>query len=65
MRRSPPLGTGERLVFGAFDPKAGACGTLYNLCSDPRLNHEIDLTSGVLADECAGLLSNFFATLRS
>jgi tRNA(adenine34) deaminase len=55
----------KRLVFGAYDPKAGACGTLYNLCSDPRLNHEIELTSGVLAENCAGLLSNFFSTLRS
>jgi len=36
-----------RLVYGAADPKAGACGTLYNLCADPRLNHEIAVTSGV------------------
>jgi tRNA(adenine34) deaminase len=36
-----------RLVFGAGDPKAGACGTLYNLCADPRLNHELDVTRGV------------------
>jgi tRNA(adenine34) deaminase len=55
----------KRLVFGAYDPKAGTCGTLYNLCSDPRLNHEIEITSGVLADKCAALLSDFFATLRS
>jgi tRNA(adenine34) deaminase len=55
----------RRLVFGAYDPKAGACGTLYNLCSDPRLNHEIEITSGVLGEKCAVLLSDFFATLRS
>jgi len=53
-----------RLVFGAADPKAGACGSLYNLCADPRLNHELPVIPGVLADECASLLSEFFATLR-
>ena len=50
-----------RLVFGATDPRAGACGTLYNLCSDPRLNHELPVTSGVRAGECATLLTSFFA----
>jgi tRNA(adenine34) deaminase len=54
----------ERVVFGATDPKAGACGTLYNLCADPRLNHEIALTSGVLEAECATQLRTFFASLR-
>lgn len=53
-----------RLVFGAADPKAGACGTLYNLCADPRLNHEIDVSAGVRADESAELLRQFFRTLR-
>jgi tRNA(adenine34) deaminase len=53
-----------KLVYGAVDPKAGACGTLYNLCADPRLNHELPVTSGVLADECGALLSEFFAALR-
>ena len=53
-----------RLVFGATDPKAGACGSLYNLCADPRLNHELPVTPGVLADECAHLLSTFFAARR-
>ena len=53
-----------RLVFGATDPKAGACGSLYNLCADPRLNHELPVTPGVLADECAHLLSTFFAGRR-
>jgi tRNA(adenine34) deaminase len=52
------------LVFGAPDPKAGACGSLYNLCSDPRLNHELPVTPGVLAEECATLLREFFAGLR-
>ena len=54
-----------RLVFGAHDPKAGACGSLYNLCSDPRLNHEIDVFTGVRADEATALLDEFFAGLRT
>ncbi|HSZ35864.1 MAG TPA: tRNA adenosine(34) deaminase TadA [Acidimicrobiales bacterium] len=54
-----------RLVYGAADPKAGACGTLYNLCADPRLNHEIDVTSGVRATECGALLTSFFANRRN
>lgn len=53
-----------RLVFGAADPKAGACGSLYNLCTDPRLNHEVPVTAGVRADECGGLLAEFFAARR-
>jgi len=54
-----------RLVFGASDPRAGACGTLYNLCADPRLNHELTVTDGVRADECGALLSSFFEAKRS
>jgi len=53
-----------RLVFGAADPKAGACGSLYNLCTDPRLNHEVPLVAGVRADEAAALLTGFFADRR-
>jgi tRNA(adenine34) deaminase len=53
-----------RLVFGAPDPKAGACGSLYNLCADPRLNHEIEVVRGVQADRCAVLLEQFFASRR-
>src|ERR1700734_3691864 len=53
-----------RLVFGAADPKAGACGSLYQLCHDPRLNHELPVTAGVLADEAGFLLTRFFATRR-
>ena len=55
----------DRLVFGALDPKAGACGSVYNLCVDPRLNHEIDVVSGVRADEATALLDAFFAGLRA
>ena len=53
-----------RIVFGAVDPKAGACGSLYNLCSDPRLNHEVAITPGIKAAECGELLSTFFAKRR-
>jgi len=54
----------DRLVFGCDDPKAGACKTLYNIVQDERLNHRIDVISGVLADECAQLLSDFFSRRR-
>ena len=54
-----------RLVFGAYDPKGGACGSLYNLCADPRLNHELAVTAGVRADQAAALLIAFFADRRS
>lgn len=53
-----------RLVFGAFDLKAGACGSLYNVCADPRLNHEVPITSGVLAERSTALLREFFAAHR-
>ncbi|MGA2211304.1 MAG: nucleoside deaminase [Acidimicrobiales bacterium] len=53
-----------RLVFGAPDLKGGACGSLYNLCSDPRLNHEVALVGGVLAGEAAAMLEGFFRELR-
>ncbi len=52
------------LVFGAPDPKAGACGSLYNLCADPRLNHEISVTTGVRAEESSRLLTEFFEIRR-
>jgi tRNA(adenine34) deaminase len=54
-----------RLVFGAADPRAGACGSLYNLCADPRLNHELPVTPGVRADECGALLTTFFSEKRT
>jgi tRNA(adenine34) deaminase len=53
-----------RVVFGAADPKAGACGSLYNLCVDPRLNHELEVIGGVRADESAALLHAFFTERR-
>ena len=54
----------ERVVFGAADPKAGATGSLYNLCADPRLNHEVEVVAGVRAEACATQLSAFFAGRR-
>ena len=53
-----------RLVFGAADPRAGACGSLYNLCADPRLNHEVSVTAGVRAAEASEQLTTFFAARR-
>ncbi|HEV3136047.1 MAG TPA: nucleoside deaminase [Acidimicrobiia bacterium] len=52
------------VAFGAADPKAGALGSLYNLAADPRLNHEATVVDGVRADECAALLTAFFADRR-
>jgi tRNA(adenine34) deaminase len=54
-----------RLVYGCDDPKAGAVRTLFTLCEDARLNHRVDVRTGVLADECAALLRAFFRTQRS
>jgi tRNA(adenine34) deaminase len=53
-----------RLVFGCLNPRAGAVSTLYQLTSDPRLNHRVAVTGGVRADECAAVLQQFFADLR-
>lgn len=54
----------ERLVFGARDPKAGYCGSLGDLVRDARLNHRLEVTGGVLEDECGELLRAFFRRLR-
>jgi tRNA(adenine34) deaminase len=53
-----------RLVYGADDPKAGACRTLYRIPTDERLNHRVTVIGGVLADRCATLLQEFFACRR-
>ena len=55
----------ERVVFGAFDEKAGAVGSTANLLQSPLANHQCQVTSGVLGNECAGLLERFFAKLRA
>jgi tRNA(adenine34) deaminase len=52
------------VVYGAADPKAGACDTLYRLTTDPRFNHRAQVISGVLADRCGAVLSEFFAKKR-
>ena len=52
------------VVYGAVDPKAGACDTLYRITSDPRLNHRCQVLAGVLADRCSAVLSDFFASKR-
>ena len=53
------------VVFGCFDPKGGAAGSLYDLSSDPRLNHKVELLPRVLESKCSVLLSDFFAQLRT
>jgi tRNA(adenine34) deaminase len=54
-----------RLVYGAHDPKAGAVRSLYQLCEDPRLNHRLEVFGGLMAEECAGLLKDFFRAARA
>jgi tRNA(adenine34) deaminase len=53
-----------RIVYGVADPKAGACGSLFQIASDPRLNHRAEIVSGVLAAECGNILSDFFRKQR-
>jgi tRNA(adenine34) deaminase len=55
----------NRLVYGCDDPKAGACKSLYNIVQDERLNHRLEVTAGVMADECGDLLRTFFAKRRT
>jgi len=54
----------QRIVFGAWDPKAGACGTLSNVVQDERLNHQVEIVPGVMEPECGDLLKRFFQRLR-
>lgn len=54
----------KRVIFGAFDPKAGACGSLMNIANDERLNHRIEIVSGILEEECSALLKDFFKLKR-
>lgn len=53
-----------RLVLGAWDPKAGACGSVFDVVREPRLNHWVEVFGGVREAECAGLLTDFFHRLR-
>ena len=55
----------RRLVYGAADPKAGACGSLRNVVQDERLNHRCQVVGGVLGEECGQRLTSFFAALRA
>jgi tRNA(adenine34) deaminase len=54
-----------RLVYGASDPKTGACGSVVNLMAEAKLNHHCEVTAGVLAEECGQLLSDFFKRRRA
>jgi tRNA(adenine34) deaminase len=54
----------SRVVFGAWDPKAGACGSLFDLPAEPRLNHRVTVTSGILEQESQALIQKFFKELR-
>ena len=54
----------KRVVYGAVDEKAGCCGTIYNLLNEERFNHQTEITAGILEEECALLLKDFFKALR-
>jgi tRNA(adenine34) deaminase len=54
----------SRVVYGASDPKGGACGSVLDVTGEPRLNHRPEVAGGLLAEECGGLLSGFFASRR-
>ncbi len=54
----------KRVVFGAFDPKAGTAGTFMNLLQDSRFNHQVEVEQGILEDECKEILQTFFKGLR-
>ncbi len=55
----------SRLVFGAWNSRAGAAGSLYNITDDPRLNHRVDVRRGVLAEACGALLEQTFVNVRA
>ena len=55
----------DRLVFGAYDPKAGAAGSAVDLSDSPAFNHRFEIMGGVLADECSAILQEFFRKRRS
>lgn len=54
----------DRVVFGAYDAKTGACASLYNIVQDERLNHRAELVGGVMEEKCSSILKDFFALLR-
>jgi tRNA(adenine34) deaminase len=55
----------DRLVYAASDPKAGACGSVLSVMNHPQLNHKVEVTPGILADECGTLLQSFFRARRN
>lgn len=54
----------EKIIYGADDPKTGACGSIINIADNKRLNHKIEVIGGIMREECAGLLKEFFRTKR-
>ncbi len=54
----------DRVVIGAMDPKAGACGSVVNLLNEPRFNHQTEIITGVMEEECSEIMKAFFKTLR-
>ncbi len=54
----------SRLIFGAWDEKAGACGSVFDIVRDSRLNHQIEVVPGIMADECSGIIREFFRQKR-
>ncbi len=54
-----------KLYIGTMDPKAGACGSLYNIPADSRLNHNVEIETGLMGDECSRLMKDFFRKLRT
>lgn len=55
----------EKIIYGADDPKTGACGSVINIASNKKLNHRIEVTGGIMREDCAGLLKDFFKKKRS
>jgi tRNA(adenine34) deaminase len=55
----------ERIVYGVPDPKGGACGSVFDIVNEPRLNHRVLVTPGVLAEDCGRVLSDFFKRRRA
>ena len=55
----------RKLYIGTMDPKAGACGSLFNIPQDERLNHYAEIETGLMSEECSGLMKDFFRKLRS
>lgn len=54
----------DRVVIGAMDPKAGACGSVVNLLNNPQFNHQTEIVTGILEEECSQIMKEFFKTLR-